>query len=722
MAEKRGRPQRTGACRLSFRPIRYRYRYCSNCRREWPAKHSSCPQCLRWLGEAPLERGECQVFPTLSEGTVGAEFELAWASPIILRALANELAEDALFLIDEVLAEAFEPEIGWSRIGVAEQGWFAWTITGPRSAFLQAHATERALLSALETLKRRLPAISGWRWGMWLDQYIIRFHEACPTISRSTAEAIFNFEPDDVALCSETIFEKNRQWESFVCIPRRLVDGNETQGYRLLGHKRPSALDHAQIAHATPFVDREEVLTALATCWRAATTSFTSAALVAPAGSGKTRLIKEWVRRTPELRVLSAGFSLFGGDLLSFAGQLVELPPAPITTAALVEATGTRIEDEAINVLVLDDLHWADAESAGFLSLLLHSLDTRPMLVILITRPNGRALVQSLPAQIVLDLDALPAAHIFELATQLTGDESLAAIAARYSMGNPLFVEHFVAWAKEESWSEKDDAPRSLHSVIGARITYLAEARLAQVRQHLRWGAAWDRDSVQREIDGLEKEIGRWLDRLETGDYGDRVEVADHLSQLERIEFEIFLASTLAGKARPRSNRLREAIERLMVASASELLQRLQGKSLSAEGPAEQSNIVHQALSAGAALVRRYEWRRASEFYSLAAGLADHQQAVDINRRIDDCQRHLVGPIVVLPTAAAGFDLDVHPAVDALMLPEVWSILGHCYQSSGYFRRAAAAAEAINDTALAAWARQQAVLCSPAGRGRDVCS
>jgi glutathione-independent formaldehyde dehydrogenase len=44
--------------------------------------------------------------------------------------------------------------------------------------------------------------------GYGLDQYVIRFRSADPAISRSMAAAIFNFEPEHVLLCSETIFEK----------------------------------------------------------------------------------------------------------------------------------------------------------------------------------------------------------------------------------------------------------------------------------------------------------------------------------------------------------------------------------------------------------------------------------------------------------------------------------------------------------------------------------
>ena len=107
------------------------------------------------------------------------------------------------------------------------------------------------------------------RWGIWIDQYIIPFDgQNSPAVSEVTARAIFNFEPDNVVLSSEAVYQINRRWEHFVCVPRRLLDGKEPYGYRMTGHKRPSALDHAEAGHSTPFVGRERQLSIIEDCWR----------------------------------------------------------------------------------------------------------------------------------------------------------------------------------------------------------------------------------------------------------------------------------------------------------------------------------------------------------------------------------------------------------------------------------------------------------------------
>ena len=56
----------------------------------------------------------------------------------------------------------------------------------------------------------------------------------------------------------------------------------------------------------------------------------------------------------------------------------------------------------------------------------------------------------------------------------------------------------------------------------------------------------------------------------------------------------------------------------------------------------------------------------------------------------------------------ADLDLETHPMVDLRRLPEVWLQLARRHASKEYLLRAAAAAEAINDRALGAWARNEA--------------
>jgi hypothetical protein len=61
-----------------------------------------------------------------------------------------------------------------------------------------------------------------------------------------TVRAIFSFEPDNQLLSSDPVYQINRPWEHFICVPRCLLSGKTEFGFhRLIGRKRPSALDHA---------------------------------------------------------------------------------------------------------------------------------------------------------------------------------------------------------------------------------------------------------------------------------------------------------------------------------------------------------------------------------------------------------------------------------------------------------------------------------------------
>jgi hypothetical protein len=330
------------------------------------------------------------------------------------------------------------------------------------------------------------------------------------------------------------------------------------------------------------------------------------------------------------------------------------------------------------------------------------------IMVLLVARPSGWAVIEPLSPAAKLELKPLPSSTTRDLAQRLIASRRISLIAARRSRGNPLFVEQFAAWATDADYQGTGDAPRNLHQVIAARIVHLSNVRLADIRQRLRWGVSWERQAIEQELDRLEGEIGLWLDRLETGDYGDRIDASRHLIGLERIDFEIFLASTLAGKPRARSNRLRESIERLLVGSADHILADLKSRAVTASG-AEKANILLEARRAGDAVARRYAWPLAAQFYQLALDMTESWDKGEIGRRLAECRRRCLGAQLEVPTAVGTCSLEENPAVDALRIPEVWIRLGLRHECAEYFLRAAEAARAINDDPLAEWATGRAM-------------
>lgn len=694
---------------LCVRAVSYQYRFCPRCRREWPAKHQSCPECVHWLGDQPLERTEWQVAPAKATCSVSRSYELIGASALILRVVSGHPpADKQMTQMAEVIREIVTISNG-PACEVAVHGWLVWSVEGLRQAFRVGCEIAQRLAASLPQLERLLLHCATIRWGVWIDQYIVPFDpQNRPAIGEPAAGAIFNFEPDNVVLSSEAVYQTNRRWEHFVGAPRRLLYDRESWGYQITGHKRPSALDHAEARDLSPFIGRERQLSKIDDCWKRARQTIKLAITAAP-GSGKTRLIKEWLRRHPDIRALAANFSLFGGTIEDFASQLAELPPDRLDRGALVDAVVGRIRREKIEVLVLDDLHWADASGLEFLQALLAALPPTGMLVVLAARPSGREQLRALKAEIELKLNSLPAASAEKLARRLAASEPVATAAAVCSKGNPLFVEQFVAWAAEANFHVGQSGPHTLHQIIAARIERLSKVRMVDIRQRLRCGGSWERKAIGDELRRLEVEIGLWLDRLETGDYADRVEAARHLSQLERLDYEIFLTSMLLGRPRPRSSRLREAIERLLIGSADQVLADLKRRIVRANNITKEE-ISREAQRAADVLFAACNWTLARELYELAHSGALWEKT-EIGRRLMQCRRHSQEAIkddAEVYSVFAKRRPEEKPAVDALDLPYVWADLGRVHRCGTYFARASEAAAAIKDDALAGWAKRKA--------------
>ncbi len=696
---------------LLAKAVPYRYRYCPRCCHEWPAIQTSCPQCVHWLGDRPLQRTEWQLSPRRARCSTPEHYELIVASALMIRVVAAQSPnENQLAQTTNAITDFLALEQGRAVCEVPGHGWLVWTTEGARHALRQGLEIERGLIQALPRLERAFSYAAKVRWGIWIDQYALPCDQSGhPVIPEVTAEAIFNFEPDDMFSSSEEIYRATRRWEQFICVPRRLMDGKNEFGFCMMGHKRPSAFDQAQTQQASPFVGREPELSIIDAC-RKASGRMKKLTIVAKAGSGKTRLLKEWLKQHPELRIVTATFSLFGGTVDNFASQLASLPTHPLNCQDLTEAVMTKIEKEKIEVLVLDDIHWAGDDGATFLRSLISALSSKIILVILASRPNGRTLLRKLQPTAEITLKPLKTSAVKNMARRLICSTPAATEAVLRSKGNPLFVEQFAAWSAETGFKGGKTGPRTLYEVIAARISHLSKVRLAEIRERLRWGQSWQRITIDSDLEKLETEIGLWLDRLETGDYADRAEAARHLAKLEHIDYEIFILSALAGRSRPRSNRLREAIERLLLGSAEQIFDDLKRRAVRASA-ASKENILREARRAGDILFEAFDWRAALKFYEFSGTLDPSRRTNQFDFRLAECRRRSRKTLKnndEIEAALAQTSLDTNPRVTALGLPNVWAELGRAHRCGRYFVRAAQAAEAINDGAMVAWAMRKA--------------
>ena len=195
-----------------------------------------------------------------------------------------------------------------------------------------------------------------------------------------------------------------------------------------------------------------------------------------------------------------------------------------------------------------------------------------------------------------------------------------------------------------------------------------------------------------------------WLDRLETGDYAGRDVVADYIERLHKVEFELFLAAALLGRPRPRSTRLREAIERLLLGSSDGVLADMTRRAEALQGR-EDLGLAEAAERAGDYARDNYRWVLARRFYQIAQRAGPIWTQSRMADRQRDIDRLLREPGMEAAEPEGGdivAELERNPSVDAVRLPEVWLRLGRRFGARCYYLRALRAADEIGATGLRA--------------------
>ncbi|GAB3748759.1 ATP-binding protein [Nocardiopsis nanhaiensis] len=219
------------------------------------------------------------------------------------------------------------------------------------------------------------------------------------------------------------------------------------------------------------------------------------------AGIGKTRLIAEYLERTPLARSAVGGCLEMGTEGVAFApfasvlrqlvreggvgdaagGELARLVPglgaAPAATeesrARLFEAVLTFLEERSRPgglVVVVEDLHWSDASTRDLLVFLLRNLDTAPVHLVVSVRSDDLHRTHPL-RRLLPELERLPRVSRLDLAPFSRGEVAQQAAALGHSStdpdlllersgGNPLFVESFLS--EPDPSTALPDGPREL--------------------------------------------------------------------------------------------------------------------------------------------------------------------------------------------------------------------------------------------------------------------
>lgn len=340
--------------------------------------------------------------------------------------------------------------------------------------------------------------------------------------------------------------------------------------YVVIGEKARRGRIRGVAGLTAPMVGRDEEMTALRNAFKRGMTEkpWQAATVVGEAGIGKTRLTREFVGwaidAQPDMRLLSARNythtqatpyylvsrlmrSLFDmgddvdettigrlGDALyslepeldqiehryqlgSLAGTLgLSLDDNPLDgldpeqrrdrTFLSLERILLRASEQMPLLIVLDDLHWADAMSVAFLQRLLqtiardpsHDHSTRSAMLLILSRPAERkyasfaAVLDAMREEphVSLELERLDIDQSGALVSALLDQElpaELLHLVVDHARGNPFFVEEILRSLIENDVLVEDDGWRAPHSVADINVPDTIQDVLAARLDRLRF-------------------------------------------------------------------------------------------------------------------------------------------------------------------------------------------------------------------------------------------
>lgn len=180
----------------------------------------------------------------------------------------------------------------------------------------------------------------------------------------------------------------------------------------------------------------------------------------------------------------------------AFSGWEAEqalVPPDPADIAAALRSLSLGYLDRLLEldgprVIVVDDLHWLDPSSAGIFEEIVHTTESRPLVVLVGSRPTGPAYpLLDRPGIHRIRLTGLDEAQTGQLAGSLTGGTVHSDDARRLHArtgGNPLFIGETVRAIVDEGAITSDgrfalgaagaDLPVTLRALLGSRIDALS--------------------------------------------------------------------------------------------------------------------------------------------------------------------------------------------------------------------------------------------------------
>ncbi len=401
----------------------------------------------------------------------------------------------------------------------------------------------------------------------------------------------------------ETLLEKRpeRRFRTARDLETVLAEGEAGGWWRSRRRSRSSPRSRPADGPATPLIGRDAERKALFDAWRSARRSEGRVALVfGDAGIGKTRLLRELVDAVSgeDARILRSDVGPIGDSSALREPVLAALPtgepeaelgrrldlPAPLATAFLAFLRGRpapegverlapgvaegllarlalSFADDAPLLWVVDDVHFADAETRRALLYVARALAGRRALLVVSAQPTVDAAFAAalglLPSFARIDVERLSDDEIVRLSTQLVGGTTIGArlgrtLAPRVD-GVPFYLVEMVRELERRGHLVRDasgalregaalatfDVPSALRDLLRSRLSGLSLEERAVLDAAAVEGYEFDPAVVARV---------RGLARLDT------------LEILGRLERRDGLVHSAARKARFESHLLHEVV------------------------------------------------------------------------------------------------------------------------------------------------------------------
>jgi hypothetical protein len=565
--------------------------HCRRCGREWPTHVQMCRECAAVLGEERVIRCARVVPPSVSKLVAPAlAVVLALELSCRRRAGDDDWAARIWAMVEPRLADAVRVRPGRTGSIMA-----AWPLNG-------AESLERAGTLALE--------LSGLISRARQESVELRGGIAVGAIDRTARSDAVERYAERLALTAApgqwlVSDEPARRLEDrFVLGPAALVPRwpmPVPEVHRALAERlAPPVLPSAVRGEAPQLVlGRDAERRRLSAELAAACAGWRRIVLVtAPAGGGKSYLLRRVLADAEMTPAAGVAFPPLGSRPLDpLRHLLAQLEPERTAEPeerlgdALARAATRRARNEP-TAIVIDDIHWASPQAVAALASAIAGTEVAiPLAWILSTRTAALSTVSPLVelADFTVALPPLEPADRVKLLGRRLGtvpDAVRRHVRAGPERGNPLYLEH-LAEAIGEGCSD-DELPRTLHEAVLARLDGLAE----RARQLSHWSNRSFNPGGG--LQALEREVGDWLDRLETTDVADLATIGRYLARLRAVDFELVLARSLLGMPVTANRRLAWAIERLAAASTDALLDYLE--TVAHEG--RRTQVAHEAQTA----------------------------------------------------------------------------------------------------------------------------